>query len=116
MRRPFSSATVKEAGVHARSSPAQRLPLPTPRPVAEKPVPATKKLAPISREKLETAKRLLEDVGIDPSILEKLVGRIKDIDSEIEELEEEIRVAKARIRDLEEEKTRIYRVLSSFIT
>jgi len=66
-------------------------------------------------KRLEEAKRLLEAAGVDPHVLDKLVERIKSIDEEVEELEEELSVTRRRISELEEEKERLYSILAKFL-
>ena len=106
--------TIQQPQAPLSSTPTPQLPVPT---AAMAAATHTQPAQParLTRDKLEAAKRLLEDAGIDPSILEKLVDRIKDIDSEIEELENEIRERRRRIAELERQKQLAYNILSKFL-
>jgi len=114
MRRPFAKQVSPDS--------SQPLVLPTPtlrgstKPVKDAVEPKPRNdLQPISREKLDKAKRFLEDVGIDPAILDKLLNRVNAIDEEIEDLTAELEITRRRINELEEEKRHIYKVLSNFL-
>ncbi len=121
MRRPFSNVHIGRDRARRAADAALELPLPRPLDPGHPPPSASstqevrRKYLSFDVRRLEEAKRLLEEAGVDPSVLDKLVERIKNIDKEIEELEEELSYTKHRISELEGEKSRIYTILSKFL-
>lgn len=70
---------------------------------------------PLSLDNLQKAKMLLDEAGIDSTILDRLVEKIKSIDKEIDDLKNDIEIATRRIKELEEYKDKIYKILANFM-
>lgn len=118
MKRPFSKK-LSENTAKQTDLPASRSTLPTISLPVETQTKMEKSLAhtykPLSLDNLKKAKMLLDEAGIDSTILDRLVEKMRNIDKEIEDLRSDIEIAKRRIRELEEYKDKIYKILSNFM-
>ena len=100
---------------------AARLPLPTPAlpaspastPTVEQERESIKPVTASPRLKLENAKKLLKNAGVDPAILDRLVERSTNIDREIEKIQLQIEELQRKMRELSEEKQRINKIISA---
>lgn len=109
---------------------AARLPLPTPALPASKPAAETSIAGHVGSVKpvealaagaaggvdsgsVERAKQVFANAGVDPSVVDKLVQRVADIDREVEKIDLEAEKLQRKKRELVEEKQRIMRIIKA---
>ena len=101
------------------------LPLPTPvqpqRPAqpretgsaARSAAPVAAAMGDVDRGSVERAKQVFANAGVDPSVVDKLVQRVADIDREVEKIDLEAEKLQRKRRELVEEKQRIMRIIKA---